>query len=81
MEKSFKVVLPKMPNFIRFEKKANLKQDGFKGDEGFDIKDLTEKEALEFAELMKQAFLEHHKQRSGKQLLILCAVAASVFDV
>ena len=66
MNKLFKVLPPTMPNFVRFEKEANLKQDGFKVDEGFDIKNFTEKEAIEFAELMKQTFLAHWKQRSQK---------------
>ena len=67
MEKTFKVLPPKMPNFVRFEKKANLKQDGFKVDEGFDIKNFTPKEALEFAELMKQTFLEHYQSRKAQK--------------
>lgn len=47
-----------MPNFVRFEKEAQLKQDA-----GFDISNFTEKEALEFAELMKREFLEHYQYR------------------
>jgi len=66
MNKLFKVLPPKMPNFVRFEKEANLKQDGFKVDEGFDIRFFTEKEAIEFAELMKTEFLEHWKNRKAQ---------------
>lgn len=66
MEKRFKVLPPSMPNFVRFEKESQLKQDGFKVDEGFDIKNFTEKEAEEFAELMKQTFLKHYHTRKNK---------------
>ena len=67
MDKLFKILAPKMPNFVRFEKEANLKKDGFKVDEGFDIKNFTEKEALEFAELMKRTFLEHYQSRKAQK--------------
>ena len=65
MEKLFKVIPPKMPNFVRFE--AQLKHDGFKEDEGFDIANFTEKEALGFAELMKREFLEHYQNRKAQK--------------
>ena len=67
MKKLFKILPPKMPNFVRFEKKAQLRQDGFKVDEGFDIANFTEKEALEFAELMKREFLEHYQRRKAQK--------------
>jgi len=67
MEKLFKIIPPKMPNFVSFEKEAQLKQDGFKVDEGFDIANFTENEALEFAELMKREFLEHYKNRKAQK--------------
>jgi hypothetical protein len=67
MEKLFKIIPPKMPNFVRFEKEAQLKQDGFKVDEGFDIANFTEEEALEFAELMKREFLEHYQNRKEQK--------------
>jgi len=44
MDKLFKILAPKMPNFVRFEK-----------------------EALEFAELMKQTFLEHYQSRKAQK--------------
>ena len=67
MEKRFKIIPPKMPNFVRFEKEAQLRQDGFKVNEGFDIANFTEKEALEFAELMKREFLEHYQRRKAQK--------------
>lgn len=66
MEKRFEVAPPKMPNFVRFKKEKQLRQDGFKVDEGFDIANFTEQEAKEFAELMKTTFLEHWIKRKNK---------------
>ena len=63
MQKLFKIIPPKMPNFVRFEKETQLRQDGFKVDEGFDIKNFTQEEAEEFAELMKTEFLKHWNER------------------
>jgi predicted RNase H-like nuclease len=70
MEKRFKVKPPTMPNFVRFEKEPQLKQDGFKAAEGFDIANFTEEEALEFSELMKREFLEHYRRRKAKNYAI-----------
>lgn len=61
MEKKFKVLPPMMPNFVRFEKPVGLKQDGFKSDDGYPISNLTEEEAIEYGELMKQTFIKHWK--------------------
>jgi hypothetical protein len=63
MKKLFEVLPPTMPNYVRFKKEAGLKQDGFKVDDGFDIKNLTREEAEEFAELMKQTFIKHWEAR------------------
>lgn len=59
MNKLFEVFPPMMPNFARFKKEAGLRQDGFKIDEGFPIKNFTREEAEEYAELMRKAFIEH----------------------
>ena len=48
-----------MPTFVRFEKEPQLKQDGFKVDEGYHIKNITREEAEEFAHLMKKEFIKH----------------------
>ena len=66
MEKSFEILPPTMPNFVRFEKPDGLKQDGFKIDEGYDIINFTEEEANEYAELMRKTFIEHWKQRKNR---------------
>lgn len=64
MKKLFEVLPPSMPNFVRFKRDPGLRQDGFKVDEGFPIKDFTRQEAEEYAELMKQTFIKHWE---GKQ--------------
>ena len=66
MEKTFKALPPTMPNFVRFEKPAGLKQDGFKVDEGYDIANFTKQEAEDFAELMYRTFMEHWEKRKSK---------------
>jgi len=63
MEKSFEILPPMMPNFIRYKKEAGLKQDGFQLDEGFPISRLTREEAETYAELMKKTFIEHWESK------------------
>lgn len=67
MEKRFKVLPPMMPNFVRFKQEAGLRQDGFKVDNGFDIADFTQQEAEEFADLMRQTFMEHYAKRKASK--------------
>lgn len=62
-----KIIPPKMPNFVRFEKKAGLRQDGIKLDDGFDIANFTESEAKDFAELMKTEFMAHWEFRKNNK--------------
>ena len=66
MRTLFKVLPPTMPNFVRFVKEARLRQDGFKVDEGFNIKNFTREEAEEYAELMKQTFILHWEEKQTK---------------
>ena len=66
MKKSFKILPPTMPNFVRFEKPSGLKQDGFKIEEGYDIANFTEEEAKSYAELMRKTFLEHWEIRKNQ---------------
>lgn len=59
MEKRFKLLPPIMPTVARFEKESQLRQDGFKVDEGFLVKYFSREEAEEYAELMRTEFLKH----------------------
>ena len=63
MKTLFKVLPPMMPNFVKFEKEAELKQDGFKVDGGFPIKNFTKEEAEEYGELMKTTFIKHWEEK------------------
>lgn len=63
MKIKVKLLPPNMPNFIRIKIEAGLRQDVTNENNAIDIATLTEDEALEFAELMKQTFLEHYRDR------------------
>jgi len=58
MEFKLKVLAPIMPNFIPFESPDKSKVH-------FPITDFSEKEAIEYGELMKQAFIDHWKKKKG----------------
>jgi len=57
---------PSMPNDIYFSKKPGRKQDGIflSPSHKMAVKDMTEEQAIEYAELMRVTFIEHWK---GKQ--------------
>lgn len=59
MEKKFKLILPPPPNFISFERPARPRQEGFNTGHSIPVSDLSEEEAEEYGELMKQAFISH----------------------
>lgn len=70
MELKVKLLAPMMPNFIRIEQPPRPRQEGLQ--EGYKIRvcELTDAEAVEYGELMKQTFIEHHKEhveREAKQ--------------
>jgi len=64
MQKKFKIIPPTMPNFVRFEQEPSLRQEGFKPQEGYDIKNFTKQEAIQFGELMKKEFIKHWEKRN-----------------
>lgn len=67
MNKTLKIVPPTMPNFFRYEiRGSSQKQDGFKPDNGIPISTLTEEEANEFAEMMKEEFLKHWRLKKAQ---------------
>lgn len=65
MDKTIKLLPPKMPDEIYFETPPRVRQDGFHPRQGILVKDLSPDEALEYAELMKQTFLEHYGRLTG----------------
>jgi len=70
MELKVKLLPPMMPNFISIEMPPRPRQKGLP--EGYKIRvcELTDEEAIEYGELMKQTFIQHHKEhleREAKQ--------------
>ena len=64
MEKKFKLLLPTMPNYISIDTgEIGKRQDGFVGHKQITVSFLTEKEAEEYGELMKQRFIRHWKNK------------------
>jgi hypothetical protein len=66
MEKKFKLLPPtgSMPNFIFFEVQPGKRQEGFQPNKNsIPVTDLDEQEAEEYAELMKQTFLDHWRRK------------------
>lgn len=57
MKKDFKVLPPTMPNFARIETCSG------RNDHTIPIANFTKEEAEEYAELMKQTFINHWKKR------------------
>lgn len=56
MEKPINLLPPIMPNFIPYEIGAKM--------EHISITTLSEKEAIEYGELMKQAFIKHWRLKT-----------------
>ncbi len=67
MKIKFEILPPIMPNFVRFKQEAGLKQDGFKVDDGYPIKDFSLEEAKEYAQLMYDSFLKHWESKQDKR--------------
>lgn len=66
MEKKLKLLPPMMPNFISVDRPVGKRQDGFNADNfKFPIQELSEEEAIEYGELMKQTFIEHWKNKKN----------------
>lgn len=68
MEKKFKLLPPQMPNFITYDTGViGKKQDGFNANGNtLPVASLSESEAMEYAELMKNTFLEHYKKKCSE---------------
>lgn len=62
MEIKVKLLPPMMPNFIGVETPPRPKQEGFQETYKIRVCELSNEEAVEYGELMKQTFIEHHRQ-------------------
>lgn len=64
MEKSFKLLPTLMPNFLPCETSAKPRQDGLKLEQNrIAVSELSEEEAIEYGELLKQTFIEHWRKK------------------
>lgn len=60
MELKFKLLPPTMPNFIRVDfPSTGKKEDGFGSGPSIHVGDLTEEQATEYADLMRETFIKH----------------------
>ena len=66
MEKKVKLLPPIMPNFISIETPPRPRQEGFEGYK-IRVRELTNAEAEEYGELMKQTFIQHHKEQLERE--------------
>lgn len=65
MTKEIKLKMIQMPNFICIEQSARPRQEGF-NQITIPVKDFTEEEAVNYAEEMKQAFINHWKFKTNQ---------------
>lgn len=63
MEFQLKLKMPLPQNFIIFEMPPGQRQDGIKELPGIDIVQLSEEQAEQYAEELKQHFLAHYRKR------------------
>lgn len=63
MKIDVKIKMIQMPNFLILETPPVEKQDGFRHGSTIPIGELSEEQANEYAEEMKQSFLNHWKLR------------------
>lgn len=67
MEKQFKLLLPKMPNTISLEAKEKAPSLLSDSMNTISIKELSESEAIEYGEAMKQAFIKHWQKKTASE--------------
>lgn len=59
---TIKLLPIEMPDRIPVEGAPGKKQDGFKPDAGIPVEELSEKDAENYGNLLKDTFMEHWKQ-------------------
>ena len=68
MEIKFNIVPPVMPESIQYQTPEGTRQQGIDFNAGkILVSHLTDEQAAEYAELMKQEFLKHHLNRKLKK--------------
>ena len=63
MEKKIKIARPTINNFIQLERSTNLQ--GVQQQLQIHITELTKEECFEYAEMLKDSFIEHWENLSG----------------
>src|SRR5688572_20188054 len=77
MKKEFELLPPMMPNFISINQSPQEGQDRFK----IPVSDLSDQEAEAYGELMKRAFIAHHRERVRKSGEEVTDIPGSKFHV
>jgi hypothetical protein len=67
MEYKVKLQAPLMPNFISIETPPRPKGEGLQESYKIRVCELTNEEAEQYGELIKQAFIQHHKQHIARE--------------
>ena len=68
MERKVKLLPPMMPNFISIETPPRPRQEGFQEGHKIRVCELTYQEAEQYGELMRQTFIEHHKEHVSREV-------------
>jgi hypothetical protein len=67
MEYKVKLQPPIMPNFISIETPPRPRNEGLQESYKIRVCELTKDEAEKYGELMKQAFIQHHKEHIARE--------------
>ena len=67
MEIKVKLLPPLMPNFISMETPPRPRQEGLQERPKVRVCELSDIEAEEYGELMKQTFIKHHKEHVERE--------------
>jgi hypothetical protein len=68
MEKKFKLKSINMPNFIMIDMATmGKREDGYQLNASIPVENLTEEEAIQYAEFLKEEFIEHWRNKKIKK--------------
>jgi hypothetical protein len=67
MDKILKINPPLMPNFFQYQMPPGKREDGFKFNHSIPIGELSEEEAYEFADMMKNEFIKHWRSKTSNR--------------
>lgn len=67
MKIEVKLLPPLMPNFISIDTPPRPRQEGLTESYKVRVCELSDQQAEEYGELMKQRFIEHHKEHVARE--------------